>query len=188
MSFMYKTKKYQVASGLMAAAFSLTAFTGCGDTSAASESAAASSSVSAAPAADSSSAAETETASHTETLPVAEVQNGFSYVGADQDTPVSETIQGTVTAIEGETISMTIGGGMGETPPDMPLLMPMLLKPPPMGPVQTTPTAQQPRRAPPQLPKVTAWSMLQIPSPPVRIPPAASTPQAAVRSMHGIWP
>ena len=96
---------------MLAATVSLGTLTGCGAKEASTPE------VSTAPAASS----ETESsAASAEPVSAQEAGNSFSYIGSDQDAPVDETVQGTVTAIEGDTISLTIGGNAMGTPPDMP--------------------------------------------------------------------
>lgn len=96
---------------MLAATVSLGTLTGCGSKEASAPE------VSTAPAASS----ETESsAASAEPVSAQEAGNSFSYIGSDQDAPVDETVQGTVTAIEGDTISLTIGGNAMGAPPDMP--------------------------------------------------------------------
>ena len=105
------SRRYQLLSGMLAATVSLGTLTGCGSKEASAPE------VSTAPAASS----ETESsAASAEPVSAQEAGNSFSYIGSDQDAPVDETVQGTVTAIEGDTISLTIGGNAMGAPPDMP--------------------------------------------------------------------
>ena len=108
------SKRYQLLSGMLAATVSLS-LTGCGSNS--NESASSAPATSTAPAA---SETEASTTSNVEPLSAQEAGNSFSYIGSDEDAPKDETIQGTVTAIEGDTISLTVGGNPMGTPPDMP--------------------------------------------------------------------
>lgn len=105
---MQKLQKYQVLPGIMAAAFSITALTGCGDTAASSETAETSTAAEV-----TAETASTQTASATDE---AAVQNSFAYIGSQEEAPANETITGTVTAVEGDTISLTIGRDNGQDP------------------------------------------------------------------------
>ncbi len=96
---------------MLAATVSLGTLTACGSKETSTPE------VSTAPAA--SSEAEASEAS-AEPLSAQQAGNSFSYIGSDRDAPVDETVQGTVTAIEGDTISLTIGSNAMGTPPDMP--------------------------------------------------------------------
>ena len=98
---------------MLAATVSLT-LTGCGSNDASSSAPAAS----AAPA-ETTAAADSAAAS-VEPISAEEPANSFSYIGSDEKTPTDTTVQGSVTAIEGDTISLTIGGSAMGTPPDMP--------------------------------------------------------------------
>ena len=107
------SRRYQLLSGMLAATVSLT-LTGCGSNDA-------SSSAPAASAAPAETTAEADSAAASvEPISAEEPVNSFSYIGSDEKTPTDETIQGSVTAIEGDTISLTIGGNAMGTPPDMP--------------------------------------------------------------------
>ena len=98
---------------MLAATVSLT-LTGCGSNDASSSAPAAS----AAPA-ETTAAADSAAAS-VEPISAEEPVNSFSYIGSDEKIPTDTTVQGSVTAIEGDTISLTIGGSTMGTPPDMP--------------------------------------------------------------------
>lgn len=98
---------------MLAATVSLT-LTGCGSKDTASSAPAAS----AAPAETTAEA--DSTAASVEPISAEEPVNSFSYIGSDEKTPTDETVQGSVTAIEGDTISLTIGGSAMGTPPDLP--------------------------------------------------------------------
>ena len=106
------SKRYQLLSGMLAATVSLS-LTGCGSNETASSAPA----TSTAPAA---SETEASTTSNVESLSTEEAGNSFSYIGSEEENPVDETIQGTVTAIEGDTVSLTVGGNTMAAPPDMP--------------------------------------------------------------------
>ena len=110
------SRRYQLLSGVLAATVSLS-LTGCGSNS--NETASSAPETSTAPAA---SETETSTTSNVEPISAEEPGNSFSYIGTDDEAPKDETVQGTVTAIEGDTISLTIGGNANSmgTPPDMP--------------------------------------------------------------------
>ena len=98
---------------MLAATVSLS-LTGCGSN----ETASSAPVTSAAPA-----ASETESGTVTssaEPISAEEPGNSFSYIGSEEENPVDETVQGTVTAIEGDTVSLTVGSGIMGTPPDMP--------------------------------------------------------------------
>ena len=97
---------------MLAATVSLT-LTGCGSNDA-------SSSAPAASAAPAETTTEADSSASMEPISAEEPVNSFSYIGSDETTPTDETIQGSVTAIEGDTISLTIGGNAMGTPPDMP--------------------------------------------------------------------
>ena len=107
------SRRYQLLSGMLAATVSLT-LTGCGSNDASSSAPAAS----AAPA-ETTAAADSAAAS-VEPISAEEPVNSFSYIGSDEKIPTDTTVQGSVTAIEGDTISLTIGGSAMGTPPDMP--------------------------------------------------------------------
>ena len=107
------SRRYQLLSGVLAATVSLS-LTGCGSNT---ESASSAPETSTAPAA---SETETSTTSNVEPISAEEPGNSFSYIGTDEEAPKDETVQGTVTAIEGDTISLTVGGNTMGTPPDMP--------------------------------------------------------------------
>lgn len=106
------SRRYQLLSGMLAATVSLT-LTGCGSNDA-------SSSAPAASAAPAETTTEADSSASMEPISAEEPVNSFSYIGSDETTPTDETIQGSVTAIEGDTISLTIGGNAMGTPPDMP--------------------------------------------------------------------
>ena len=106
------SRRYQLLSGMLAATVSLS-LTGCGSNETASSAPAAST----APAA---SETETSAVSNVEPISAEEPGNSFSYIGSEEENPVDETVQGTVTAIEGDTVSLTVGGNAMGTPPDMP--------------------------------------------------------------------
>ena len=106
------SRRYQLLSGVLAATVSLS-LTGCGSNETASSAPA----TSTAPAA---SETEASTTSNVESLSTEEAGNSFSYIGSEEENPVDETIQGTVTAIEGDTVSLTVGGNTMAAPPDMP--------------------------------------------------------------------
>ena len=110
------SRRYQLLSGVLAATVSLS-LTGCGSNS--NETASSAPETSTAPAA---SETETSATSNVEPISAEEPGNSFSYIGTDDEAPKDETVQGTVTAIEGDTISLTIGGNANSmgTPPDMP--------------------------------------------------------------------
>ena len=107
------SRRYQLLSGMLAATVSLT-LTGCGSNDASSSAPAAS----AAPA--ETTAAADSVAASVEPISAEEPVNSFSYIGSDEKIPTDTTVQGSVTAIEGDTISLTIGGSAMGTPPDMP--------------------------------------------------------------------
>ena len=107
------SRRYQLLSGMLAATVSLS-LTGCGSNETASSTPATST-------APTASAAETtSTVSTAEPISAEEPGNSFSYIGNEEENPVDETIQGTVTAIEGDTVSLTVGGNTMAAPPDMP--------------------------------------------------------------------
>ena len=107
------SRRYQLLSGVLAATVSLS-LTGCGSNS---ETASSAPETSTAPAA---SETETSATSNVEPISAEEPGNSFSYIGTDEEAPKDETVQGTVTAIEGDTISLTVGGNPMGTPPDKP--------------------------------------------------------------------
>ena len=98
---------------MLAATVSLT-LTGCGSNDASSSAPAASTAPAETTAAADSAAASVEPISAEEPV------NSFSYIGSDEKIPTDTTVQGSVTAIEGDTISLTIGSSTMGTPPDMP--------------------------------------------------------------------
>ena len=97
---------------MLAATVSLS-LTGCGSN----ETASSAPVTSTAPAA---SETETSVTSNVEPISAEEPGNSFSYIGSEGENPVDETVQGTVTAIEGDTVSLTVGGNTMAAPPDMP--------------------------------------------------------------------